>query len=107
FLTCFFTSSAIRLACATTCPVACIQQLLVALLQFFLSLILRLAAAGAGDLHYPVTHTPDPIADALADFSANLHDSLHRSCKNANPVSKQTAVGRIVNVGFRNRGVQS
>src|SRR5213593_2546986 len=70
------------------------------MLEFFVALILYSATTGPGDFHDTVTYAPHPVAYAFTNISANLDNPVHRSRQNPDAITQQTAVSRIVDIGF-------
>src|SRR5271169_534757 len=75
------------------------QQLFVSLLQpLFASA--ALAACGPSNLQKPVPHASTAIPQLSPGITHDGSDPFHRARQNAHPISQQTAVGRIVDIGF-------
>ena len=75
------------------------QQFFVSLLQ---SLFARaaLAACGPSNLQNPALHASTSIPQRGPGITHDGGDPLHRTRQNPHPISQQTAVGRIVDIGF-------
>src|ERR1039458_3674768 len=59
-----------------------------------------LAACGPSNLQNPVLHAPAAVPQFGPYVSSDGGDPLHRARQNTHAVAQQTAVGRIVDVGF-------
>jgi hypothetical protein len=52
-----------------------------------------------------MTHAPHPVAHPFTNIPANLDNPSHRSRQEPHAIAQQTAVGWIMDVGFRDRRI--
>ena len=87
-------------------PARCLHQLDIGTLEFLLALF-ALVPAGASNVEYPALDATRSVAQFGANLARHRGDLLHHTRQHSHAVVEQCTVGRVVDIGFHNRGVST